>query len=58
MKSLYECKGKDFISTFEKDFPKNSENKFTTSEIIDILDKHCNELVRKWVKDLESKTKN
>lgn len=57
VKSLYECQGKEFISLCEKEFPKNATTKFTTTEIIDILDKNCKGIVRKWVNELDAAPK-
>lgn len=57
-KALYNCRGIDFISIYEAEFPKNSNRKFSTDEIITVLDKDCKGLVRQWVTELESRTKN
>lgn len=54
-KEIYKCQGREFISTFEKDFSKNSDKKFTMEEIISLLDKNCKGVVSKWVTDLETK---
>lgn len=57
LKSLYECKGKDFVAAYEKQFPKGAVNKFTTEDIIKILDNDCKGVVKQWVTEIESKTK-
>jgi hypothetical protein len=57
VKNLYQCYEKDFITTYEKEFPKSSTSKPSTTDIIDILDKNCKRQVRQWVVELESKTK-
>lgn len=54
-KSLYECQGKEFISTLEQNFPKKSNQKFTPNEMINVLDTKCNGTVSKWVTELEIK---
>lgn len=54
-KDIYNCQGKEFISIFEKTFPKDSDKKFTTHEIISLLDANCNGIVNKWVTNLEAK---
>jgi hypothetical protein len=56
-KALYTCNGKDFITMYESEFPKNPFSKLQTDEIITKLDKNCSGLVGQWVKELESKTK-
>jgi len=58
VKSLYSCSGNDFLSVYEDLFPKGSELKLTTDEIINLLDKDCSGIVKSWVEDLENKTKN
>ncbi|MCE7862185.1 MAG: hypothetical protein DYG99_01445 [Bacteroidetes bacterium CHB5] len=58
VKHLYKCYEKDFISTYEKEFPKSSTSKLSTTDITDILDKNCTGQVRQWVAELESKTKH
>jgi hypothetical protein len=57
VKALYKCYGNDFISTYEAAFPKDSNKKLSTNEIIDVLDKDCKGMVRRWVTELEAKTK-
>jgi len=57
VKKLYKCHTKDFISTYEKEFPKSSAGNPSTSDIIDRLDKKCAGQVRQWVTELESKHK-
>lgn len=54
-KSLYGCKGKTFISFFEDSFPKTSTTKFSTHDIIQILDKDCHSITMHWVEQLQQK---
>ena len=54
VKSLYKCKGKNFISFYENSFPKTSKKKYSTEDIIQLLDKDCNRMTKDWVEHLES----
>jgi hypothetical protein len=56
-KSLYNCKGTNFLSSFEQTFPKSSKNEHTTEEITRLLDTGCAGLVTTWVKYMEAKAK-
>jgi len=56
LKSLFECKGEDFIAEYEAAFPKKAVNERTTEDIINILDKDCKGVVKQWVIEIESKT--
>ena len=58
VESLYDCYGDEFIPFYEELFPKNSEKKYTTTEIIQLLDKNCNDTVKNWVSNLEKVTKD
>jgi hypothetical protein len=57
VKSLYNCKGDNFISYYEDLFPKGTTEKLSTDRIISLLDRDCGGIVNKWVQDIESKTK-
>lgn len=58
VESLYDCYKDQFIPFYEELFPKNSEKKYTTTEIIKLLDKGCNDTVKNWVSNLEKVTKD
>ncbi len=59
VESLYIRYGQDFLSGYEKLFPKDSEIKLTTNEIIDLLDKNDqSEIVKNWAYKMENKTRN
>jgi hypothetical protein len=57
VKSLYNCKGTNFFSSFEQSFPKSSTIVYTSEEITRLLDSDCVGQVSVWVKDMESKAK-
>jgi hypothetical protein len=57
-KSLYKQRGKEFLTLYEKEFPKSFNEKLEISDIISRLDKYSKGDVAKWVSELESRTKN
>ena len=56
-KSLYNCKGTNFFTSFEQTFPKGDKTTYTTEEIIQLLDNGCSGHVTAWVKEMEVKAK-
>jgi hypothetical protein len=56
-KSLYNCKGTNFFSTFEKWFPKSSKIVYKSEDIIRLLESGCAGQVSAWAKEMEAKAK-
>ncbi|MDX1476816.1 MAG: hypothetical protein R3301_03885 [Saprospiraceae bacterium] len=58
VEALYDCYGPKFLFEYEQKFPKQSDDQHSTAQIIQWLDRGCNEAVASWVNALESRTKN
>ena len=57
-KSLYKCKGKEFISDYEELFPKGRNNdQLETVDIVKSLDKKCPSIVSQWFFAMEGKAR-
>lgn len=52
VKALYGCEGRNFLTTYAANFPKERQGKLSVPEIIPLLEMECG-VVQKWVQDLE-----
>ncbi|MFC1485877.1 hypothetical protein ACFL55_02495, partial [Candidatus Latescibacterota bacterium] len=51
---IYDINGINFITTYKGLFSQDGSKKYTVEEITELMDRHCEGIVRKWREELEN----